>query len=60
MSVTLETDVACGWYQDPAGTGMLRWWDGIQWTDQLERPRPEVQPATPKIPLFTTVPKRRF
>lgn len=34
-----------GWYPDPAGSGMLRWWDGTAWTDKLERPRPEVQPA---------------
>jgi hypothetical protein len=24
---------------------MLRWWNGDQWTDHLEYPRPEVQPA---------------
>ncbi len=34
-----------GWYPDPAGSGLLRWWDGSAWTDKLERPRPEVQPA---------------
>jgi hypothetical protein len=34
-----------GWYPDPAGTPMLRWWSGTSWTDRLERPRPEVQPA---------------
>ena len=34
-----------GWYPDPAGTPMLRWWNGTSWTDRLEQPRPEVQPA---------------
>lgn len=34
-----------GWYPDPAGSPMLRWWNGSQWTDRLESPRPEVQPA---------------
>jgi hypothetical protein len=34
-----------GWYPDPAGSPMLRWWNGSQWTDRLEAPRPEVQPA---------------
>lgn len=34
-----------GWYPDPAGSGLLRWWDGSSWTERVERPRPEVQPA---------------
>ena len=34
-----------GWYPDPAGTSMLRWWTGTNWTSELERPRPEIQPA---------------
>lgn len=40
-----------GWYPDPAGTGMLRWWDGSSWTNDLERFRPEVQAA----PQFSTL-----
>lgn len=24
--------IAAGWYADPAGPGMLRWWDGTTWT----------------------------
>lgn len=34
-----------GWYPDPTGLPMLRWWTGNTWTDQLEAPRPELQPA---------------
>ncbi len=32
------------WYPDPAGSGLLRWWDGAQWTEQLEQV-PAAQPA---------------
>jgi hypothetical protein len=46
MSVATQTDLApFGWYPDPANSGMLRWWNGRQWTDHLEYPRPEVNPA---------------
>jgi hypothetical protein len=46
MSTSLEADLApFGWYPDPAGSGMLRWWNGAEWTDHLEYPRPEVQAA---------------
>ena len=34
-----------GWYPDPAGSGMLRWWNGTAWTTDVQRARPEVQPA---------------
>jgi hypothetical protein len=47
-----QTDFApFGWYPDPANSGMLRWWNGRQWTDNLEYPRPEVQvtPGTSNI-----------
>jgi hypothetical protein len=46
MSLALDVDLApFGWYPDPAGSGMLRWWNGEQWTDHLEYPRPEVHTA---------------
>ena len=34
-----------GWYPDPTGLPLMRWWTGTAWTDQLETPRPEIQPA---------------
>jgi hypothetical protein len=61
MALVVDSDLApFGWYLDPAGSGMLRWWDGRQWTDHLERPRPEVQPAIGVITATHHVPRRRF
>ena len=29
-----------GWYPDPAGSGSLRWWDGLSWSSRLAAPTP--------------------
>ncbi len=35
-----------GWYPDPAGnTGMLRWWDGVQWTQHVAPAAPTTVPT---------------
>lgn len=41
------SEVAAGWYPDPAGSPAQRWWDGNQWTDQLQpfAAAPVYQPA---------------
>jgi len=35
-----------GWYDDPAGSGRQRWFDGIQWTDHFQSVL--VAPAVPQ------------
>jgi hypothetical protein len=35
--------IVAGWYADPAGPGMLRWWDGTSWT-LTTAPMPSVPP----------------
>ncbi|GAB77103.1 Uncharacterized membrane protein YckC, RDD family [Austwickia chelonae] len=37
-----------GWYDDPANSGRLRYWDGSAWTDQLAEPAGS--PETPQEP----------
>ena len=46
MSIAFATELApSGWYPDPAGSPMVRWWNGREWTEHLEAPRVETQPA---------------
>lgn len=33
------TDAQAGWYDD--GSGTMRWWDGQQWTEQVQSPSPK-------------------
>ncbi|WP_349897300.1 DUF2510 domain-containing protein [Parafrigoribacterium soli] len=48
---------AAGWYDDPAGSGQKRWWDGTQWTENLHDPALEVYgaQATPVVSAGTPV-----
>ncbi|MCF2527928.1 DUF2510 domain-containing protein [Yinghuangia soli] len=34
----MTSSIPPGWYDDPAGPGMERWWDGSQWTDSTRPP----------------------
>lgn len=51
------TTAAPGWYDDPAGSGQKRWWDGTQWTEHLHDPALEVYGAvaTPVVSAGTPV-----
>ncbi|MGH2905785.1 MAG: DUF2510 domain-containing protein [Solirubrobacterales bacterium] len=39
---------SAGWHPDPHGTGMLRWWDGMQWT-QHTHAMPVQQPVAAAV-----------
>ena len=36
-----------GWYPDPAGGPVLRWWDGYQWTPATQQLRTQPQSSKP-------------
>jgi len=37
--------VSAGWYQDPASSAQVRWWNGIAWTEHV-REKPTTSPTT--------------
>ncbi|MDK3256063.1 DUF2510 domain-containing protein [Blastococcus capsensis] len=54
-------DAAPGWYPDPGGaTGMVRWWDGLGWSDVMMPAGPGVAvhsgPAGPPAPAPGSAP----
>jgi uncharacterized protein DUF2510/uncharacterized protein DUF4352 len=49
------------WYEDPEGSGQLRYWDGARWTSHVHRPPGQAAPSeAPPAPSEATVerPKR--
>ncbi|WP_169947858.1 DUF2510 domain-containing protein [Microbispora sp. H11081] len=46
------TTTPAGWYPDPYGSPLLRWWDGTQWTDATHAP--EQAAGAPPQPQFQT------
>ena len=47
-----------GWYDD--GHGGLRWWDGGQWTEQVQTPDPEAPPGDPGAAPAEAAPSGAF
>ena len=47
--------IPAGWYPDPAGSADLRWWNGSQWTSQLQPvpAAPITVPSQPQLPVET-------
>ena len=37
--------IAPGWYDDPAGSGLQRWWSGLGWTEHTHNPAPAPAPS---------------
>jgi len=65
---TGTTTVPAGWYPDPQGPPLQRWWDGSAWTQHTNDPRPTpvsipdptVQPTATAEALPAYVPMREF
>ncbi|PJN35693.1 Scramblase [Streptomyces sp. CB02959] len=45
VAVTQQPAVPQGWYQDPSGAPVLRWWDGYRWTEHTQAPPQAPAPA---------------
>lgn len=46
-----KTQAPAGWYLDPSGAPVMRWWDGMIWTAQMTpmaAPTPIATPAPPQ------------
>lgn len=39
--VTAASGSPAGWYADPSGLPVLRWWDGVAWTPQTHQGAPQ-------------------
>ena len=47
-----------GWYPDPHGQQVLRWWDGRQWTAHTQ-PLPGPQPGADRYGAIPAVPAQQ-
>ncbi len=41
-----------GWYADPAGSELVRYWDGTNWTEHTSPPPTAAPPAPPQQPAY--------
>jgi len=45
--------VSAGWYQDPASSAQVRWWNGLAWTEHV-REKPTTSPTVSSTTSATT------
>lgn len=45
-----------GWYPDPHGQPVLRWWDGVSWNEQTQAAAQPGMTAPPAMPYWQTPP----
>ncbi|KIZ13717.1 phospholipid scramblase-related protein [Streptomyces natalensis] len=55
-----QNAVPQGWYQDPYGTPVLRWWDGYRWTEHTQPHPPQATPAPAPAPVQAAVPQQAY
>ena len=48
------TNPQAGWYSDPSNPSQLRWWDGMQWTNNTQAAQGTTQASAPQRPVTTT------
>ena len=48
------TNPQAGWYSDPSNPSQLRWWDGMQWTNNTQAAQGATQASAPQRPITTT------
>lgn len=39
-----------GWYDDGTGSGLKRWWSGVEWTEHVTSPYSTATPPRPSLP----------